>query len=624
LQEITLKPGAPFIGAYVSHGDLENKVSTVGVDVSVPDNGEQRGLDAALTEVARVTQHGFTQTELDRQKTSALSGLDTYLRGAKDRYSARFVGDYLSNFLYGFVYPSAETTVAIQRQLIPSITLAEVNKESDFWAHPPNNRIVLITAPEQKNGTTPSVDTTALLALFQSVPAKSVAAYVDKTSTGALVDPLPTPGKIVKTTQHPEVGVTEWTLSNGATVLLKPTDFQADQVLFLGSQRGGASLWSDADYPNAAIGPQLIGAGGLGKFSVMDLQRRLTGKQVSVSASVSDIDESVSGSSTKGDLPTMMQLAYLQMTQPRYDSAAMTAQLEQLRNQLANRSADPGSVFGDTVHVTLSQHSPREPIVGPSLLDSVDLRKSIALFKDRFADFSGFTFMFAGAFNIDSLKPLVERYLASLPNLHRNEAPRDLPVFHPPAGVVKKTVAAGKEARTVTILRFTGPYTSTAQHANDMAVMTDILENRLENRLREQLGGTYGVQVSADRKAAPLNSYAITIQFISDPTRREELTKATFAVIDSLKAAGPSADEMQRVIAPTLRERERGRKTNGYWLRLINLRQLGRPFSEALDDKMLTSTTPAQVQAAARQYFNMNEYQQFDWVPAQTGGTTGQ
>jgi zinc protease len=590
----------------------------------VPDNGEQRGLTAALTEVARVTQHGFTQTELDRQKTSALSSLDTYLRGAKDRYSAQFVGEYLRHFLYGFAYPSAETAVAIQRQLIPSVTLADVNTESEFWAHPPNNRIVLITAPEQKNSTTPPVDTTALLALFQSVPATPVTAYVDKTSTGALVDPLPTPGKIVKTTQHPEVGVTEWTLSNGATVLLKPTDFQADQVLFLGSQRGGASLWSDADYPNAAIGLQLIDAGGVGKFSVTDLQRRLTGKQVSVFASIRDDDETVSGRSTRGDLPTLFQLAYLKMTQPRYDSAAMTAQLEQLRSQLANRSADPGSVFGDTMQVTLSQHSPRAPIVNASLLDSVDLKKSITLFKERYADFSGFTFVLVGAFDIDSLRPLVERYLASLPNLNRNEAPRDLPVFHPPAGVVKKTVAVGKEARTVTILRFTGSYTSTAQHANDMQVMTEILENRLENRLREQLGGTYGVQVGADRDAAPLNSYAITIQFIADPSRREELTKATFAVIDSLKATGPTADEMQRVIAPALRERERGRKTNGYWLRLVYLRQLGRPFSEALDDKMLTSTTPAQVQAAARQYLDMNQHQQFDWVPAQAGGTAGQ
>ena len=617
LQEITLKPDAPFIGAGGGHGDLENKASLVSLDISVPNNGEARGVAAVLTEVQRVAQHGFTATELERQKASALAGLENYYRNRAGRSSDEFVEEYLNNFLYGAAFPSAEEMVAIQRQLVPSITLDDLKQPLDFWAHEPSNRIVLITEPD--NATVVPTDTTALFALFTAAHAQSTDAYVDRSNSDALVDPMPTPGKVVTVTQHPEVGVTEWTLSNGATVFLKPTEFEADQILFSGSKRGGSSLWADTDFPTAALGPQFVPVGGWGHLTVTDLQRRLNGKQVQVGTNIGAIDESVSGSSTKQDIETMFQMAYLELTQPRYDSLAMRAQLQQVRSQLANRSADPGSIFGDTVNVTMTQHSRRSPIVSEALLDSIDMKRAVELYKDRFADAGGFIFMFVGSFTPDSLRPLVEKYLASLPNLHRNEQPRDLPMFHPPAGVTKRAVVAGKEPRAVTVLQFTGPYSSTAQNSNDMQVMTDILQNRLENRLREQLGGTYGVQVGASRSPAPLNSYSITIQFVSDPPRREELTKATFAVIDSLKQSGPTEDELHRVITPALRSRERERKTNGYWLQLISMRRLGRPFGDVLTDTRLTSTTAAQVSAAATQYLDTTQYQEFDLLPAATG-----
>jgi zinc protease len=164
-----------------------------------------------------------------------------------------------------------------------------------------------------------------------------------------------------------------------------------------------------------------------------------------------------------------------------------------------------------------------------------------------------------------------------------------------------------------------------------MQLMTQVLNNRLLKRLREQLGGTYGVQVQSSRQVTPVSQYVVDISFVSDPSRREELTKATFDVIDSLKKMPPTADELHEVIEPALRSRETARKTNGYWFGILTLDELGRKFSDLIDDSTLQSTTVADIQQAAEKYLNTNQYDQFDLVPetsatpaaAPSGGKTG-
>ncbi|HXC25684.1 MAG TPA: insulinase family protein [Gemmatimonadaceae bacterium] len=625
LQDILEVPNAPFMSAGIDHNlyDMDpTTVSMVGPELSVVNGGVTRGLDSVLIEVARVAQHGFTATEFDRQKASLLAQLDHLYQDRNDRFSDAYVDSYVANFLTGEAIPSIETEVAVDRQLIPTLTRDEINREAGFWKQT-NNRVVIVTQPKQANAVAP--DTMAMLSLLSTVATVPVAPYVDKTPSDALLEHAPVPGKVVSEKQYPKIGVTEWTLSNGAVVFLKPTTFKADEILFAGSSLGGQSLLPDTLFPTAGYISAIVSAGRFGRFSSSDLEKRLSGKVAQLSTSVDGTSEDVQGSAAPKDLETMLQLAYLQMTDPRYDSISVTAAAQQMRLALANISADPGTLFSDTVSATLSQYSKRVPLPDSALVSRVNLKQAFTLYKDRFADASGFVFSFAGAFTPEEIKPLVERYLASLPSLHRRDQVQDHPEFHEPQGVIHKTVIAGQEPTTTTVLHFGGPFDPTPQNGNDLQRMAELLQNRLNNSLRERLAGTYSVGVQAERSPAPISEYAITIEFEAEPSRREELVKAVFAEIDSLKQGQFTPAEVQKVIAPVLRQRESARQTNGYWLQVASFYQEGRDLNDLLDDTRLQATTPQHIQQAAQQYLNTNRYAEFDLLPAKTAaaGSSG-
>ena len=233
------------------------------------------------------------------------------------------------------------------------------------------------------------------------------------------MDAPPARGTIVKTTPRPEAGITEWTLSNGATVVLKPTTLKEDQILFRAFAPGGTSLASDADFISARAADDVIPAGGVGT-----LQRRrrstsmLSGKAVAVAPFIGEITQGMRGGSTPQDLETMFQLLYLRFTQPRADPAAFAAMASQAKALLANQMASPDVVFSQTIDAALSRNNPRRQPETPATVDQWDLAKSLAFYKARFADASNFTFVFVGSFTPETIKPLVETYIASLPATH--------------------------------------------------------------------------------------------------------------------------------------------------------------------------------------------------------------
>jgi zinc protease len=615
------KPDVPFLSASVGHGILMTPaVSTVEIDASMPDSGVVSGLVAVLAEVARVDQHGFSAAELARALDDRRTAVDNADARRHDRQSGEFVASCVGNFLVGTRIVSEETAAAWDRHAMSTLTLAAVDSQASFWTGD-SNRVVLVVQPQ--TSTVPPVDTARLLAVWPAVAARTQAAEDTAGATVAspslaspsVLDNPPTPGTIVAERQYPTIGVTRWTLSNGVQVLIKATTFEPDQVLMVASKTGGWSVLGDSVYPAVTLAQSVANVSSLGRFSQLELGRVLAGKAVQVSASVGTTAEYVSGSARVADLETMLQLAHLMLTDVRYDSASTRAMVQQARGELANRSLSPGAVFGDSISVTLSRHSPRAPIPSVALLDQIDPRQALSIYRDRFADANGFTFLFVGTIDTTALRPLVMRYLGSLPDLHRREAVVDRPVFHSPPGVVHRTVVAGEEAKTETVLRFTGPYTSTRQSSADLIVLTDVLQDRLRNRLREQLRGTYTVGVASDREPAPINEQAVLIQFTAEPAHRTELIRATFAVIDSLKRTGPTAAELKQVRAIRSRGAAQARETNGYWLGLLTLDALGRPLEDSIDDSELRAMTPTRVRAAAERYLDLRQYEEFDLVP---------
>jgi len=360
-----------------------------------------------------------------------------------------------------------------------------------------------------------------------------------------------------------------------------------------------------------------MGVSGVGQFSRVDLQKKLTGKVASSGASIGETSEGLGGQASPKDLETMFQLIYLDFTAPRLDMAAFQALKNQIGPYLANRGSDPDEVFGDTLAVTMTQHSFRARPLTAATFAEVNPEKALAFYKDRFADASGFTFVFVGNVDTLTLKPLVEKYIASLPSTGRKETFRDNG-GRPPAGVVERIVRKGVEPKANTILEFTGA----CQYAPDtrfiIRAMLEVLQIQLNETLREQLGGTYSPNAGGTCTRTPRQQYSIQIQFNSSPENVDKLSKSVFTLIDSLKTHGPSAADVAKVKEELTRGREVDLKQNSYWVgNLLARTQAGEDITGLLDayDAMIRGLTPAQIQDAAKKYFDTTNYARFVLLP---------
>src|SRR5215471_9395545 len=288
----------------------------------VSNNGVTSGLAALVTELQRLSRFGFTSTELARAKEAMMLTYERAVTESPDRESPSRADEYTRNFLQGEALPTIWQELAFHRRFLPGITLAEVNKLTDNW-FPADNRLIVVAAPDGAGIVPP--DEKQLAAAMSAASANRLTAYVDAFNTGTgqtLMDSKPAAGTIVKTTQHPEAGITEWTLSNGATVVLKPTTLRENQILFRAAAPGGTSLASDADFVPARVADMVVPAGGVGKFNSVVLDRMMAGKAVQVQPFIDEIDQGMRGGTTPQDLETMFQLMYLRFTQPRADPTA--------------------------------------------------------------------------------------------------------------------------------------------------------------------------------------------------------------------------------------------------------------------------------------------------------------
>jgi zinc protease len=613
LAEITQKPDAPFIGAGSSQGRFIRSKEVYVLDAAVKDGGMARGLEAVLTEAERVDRHGFTATELERSKQDLLRGYEQAYAEREKSESAGYAEEYVRSFLEGEPIPGIATEYELAKQFVPGIQLAEVNRLAREWISD-RSRVVLASAP-QKEGLRVATES-ELRTVLDRVRGREVAAYADSVGSGALVATLPTPGRVASERVDTALGTREWTLSNGARVILKPTDFKADEILVHGFSPGGTSLVSDSAYWRVAFASQLVELGGLGSFDAIGLQKKLAGKAAGVSPYISTEFEGVSGRASPKDIETLFQLMYLHFTAPRRDSSAVLAFKQNAKAMLAHRTADPEAAFADTLSAILSQHHQRVRPITPELVEQLDLDRSLALYRDRFADAGDFTFVIVGTFSPDSLRPLVERYLAALPTTGRREAWRDVGV-RPPTSVVTREVRKGIEPKSQTQIVFTGAFEYTPENRLALRALADVLEIKLRERLREALGGTYGADVYASPSRIPRPAYALTMSFGSAPQRVEELAQAAFAEIDSIKARGPTATDLAKVKEMYLRQHETDLKQNGWWLgQLAAYAQNGEaPRTLAGYSDRVRALTPETVRDAARRWLDKGRYVKVTLLP---------
>ena len=613
--EITQKPDAPFLAAGASKDAFfARNTEAFTLDANVKDGAIAEGAEALLKEARRVDQFGFLQSELDRARQNLLRGYERAFAEKDKTQSASFVEEYIGNYLHGETIPGIDYEFNITKQLAPTITLADVNRLAKSWITD-ENRVIIALSPVKAGVTLPTK--AGILAAFDKANKAQLGAWTETVSTDALVSTPPVPGKIVSSKPLPSISSVEWKLSNGARVIIKPTDFKADEIVMQAYSPGGTSLAEDKDFMSAQLASQVIAISGIGSLNMIDLNKKLTGKAVRVTPGLSETQERLSASGSPKDLETMFQLIYLDFTAPRLDTVAWAAFKQQVGPFLANRGADPQSVFGDTVQVVMSQHSVRARPISPATFAEVDAAKAVSFYKTRFADAGDFTFVFVGNVDTSAVKPLVETYLASLPTVARKDAFVDRGVAAP-KGVLKTVVHKGTEPKANTIMYFTGPCLYNPQNRVLIRALTTLMQTKLNETLREKLSGTYSPGVGGGCTREPRQEYSLQVTFGSSPENVEPLYTATLALIDSLKATPVSEADVAKVREEILRSHEVDVKTNTYWASNITARDqagedlggLGTPY-----DNMVKAITPAMIQQAAKTYFNTANFARFVLLP---------
>jgi len=552
----------PFLQAGANISDFLAGLDMYNVFVVAKPGEMERGFKAILTETERVQRFGFTQTELDRAKQSYLTNMESAFKEKDKTPSESLVNEYLRHFLEQEASPGIEYEYKMANSMTGGISLSDVNNLAKKYITDVN-RDVIIMGPEKDKDNLP--DEAKVESWISGTKQSNISPYVDQVSDKPLLSAKLSGGKVISESKIPEIGVTEFKLSNGVKVVLKPTDFKNDEISFSAFSAGGSSLYSDADFQSALYATAIIRNGGLGEFNSVQLPKLLSGKKVSVSPYIMERFEGISGSTSPKDIETALQLTYLYFTQPRKDAETFKGLIAQQKGGLANRGNDPNSVFADSVAAILGNYNVRR--TGPSVekINQVSLDRAFEIYKDRFADASDFTFVFVGSFNPTELRPLLEKYLGSLPSSNRKETAKDLGI-QIPAGKIDKKIYKGQEPKASVRLVFSGDYTWSEKHNNQLNALAEVLTIKLIERLREDEGGVYGVGARASYTKFPKGRYSFSISFGCAPENVEKLISSTLDEINKIRVNGALAGDIEKFIAEETRTTETQLKDNGFWL----------------------------------------------------------
>jgi zinc protease len=399
-------------------------------------------------------------------------------------------------------------------------------------------------------------------------------------------------------------------------VVLKPTDFKNDQIAFSGFAPGGSSLYSDADYQSAANAAAIVASGGVGNYTIGDLQKFLAGKQAGAQPNIEERTQGISGHATPADLETALQLTYAYFTEPRKDTTVFHSILERSQAQLANRSDDPRSVFSDSVKAILGNYNIRR--TGPSVakLGQIDLDKAYRIYKERFADASSFTFTFVGSFDIATIKPLLEKYLGSLPSTHAGEQAKDLGI-HIPAGRMEKIIYKGTEPRATVYLVLSGAFDYNRSDLISLDALKETLEIRLLERLREDESGVYSPNANFSAAKYPEGRYSLVISFGCAPQNADKLVASALDELAKLRNDGPLQANVDKWRAESKTAHETAIKTNGFWINYLNNQLENKEDLHEIDgySKDLDQVTVTRLRDAARKYLSGTNYIRLELLP---------
>lgn len=561
LNELLQTANPPFMAAGISINDFVAGLETYGAHVVTNPNEYERGVKALIRELERVQKFGFTQTEFDRAISVLNKNNETsYIERNKIK-SDNYVKRYLNFFLKGSPALSSEDSYQITKKVLPTLTVKDVNDLTKEY-YTDTNRDIIILAPEKEKSNLPSES--QINTWITQVETENIEMYEDRVSDLPLLSKQPQKGSVVSEKNLPSVEAKELTLSNGVRVVLKSTNFKNDEILISAYSPGGTSLYNDNDYYSALYSASLVGSSGVGQLNAIELRKYLTGKNVRIGISIGEINENLSASSDKEGLETTFELIHGFFTEPRIDDDIFQSTIATTLSSMANRENNPDFVFERDNAYKLYNGNIRRIPSEEIHIKSISKERALQIYKDRFADASDFVFVIVGSFNEEEIKPYLEKYLASLPSLNRNEKAPDLGIYEPKKGFKTKT-NKGQEQKAKVYLDYYGDFKYSPMEILNMRALESVLTIKLIERLREEEGGVYGTSAQFSGSKYPKGRFTVSIGFGTSIKKYPTLVKLALEEIEKIKKNGPSQADLDKFKIERQRQMELYVKENSFW-----------------------------------------------------------
>ena len=609
--ELCEKPSAPMISAYGAYGGFLGRNCDAFTLYAYPkDNRIEEAMQLLLTEMKRIDQHGFLQSELDRQKEELL---DSYRKSAKEADktpSTSLANEYTRNFLEGECIPGIRQENKYAKEFIPDITLEEVNAVVADWITD-ENLIIYLTAPEREGLHIPSEK--ELLTLVGSMKNIQTEAWVDNYKEAPLYDKIPADVTPRQTKVNQALDYTEYTIPNGIRFIVKKTNYKEDEIRMRSFARGGACLYPDNESFLVGLTASFIDDAGLGEFSATQLEKKLKGKSLSISPNISDRSQGFSGSCSPKDLETLLQLLTLYYVAPRKDAESFDKNVQAMRTQYKALAEYPQIELQRVLLKTAYPDYKRFiGIPTDEDFDKLNLDRMYEVFRERFKDASNQTFFFVGNVSDDDIK-LIAKYLNNLPanGEQKNEKDHDIsPKLA--AGVTHGTAYKGTEKMSIVIMFGEAEGLEATQRNRRMIDMLgECVQISTTEIIREKMGNAYSPRGGVDYSLEPMPTVEWSFQIQCDPKNAAKVEKAALKVLKMYAKKGPDAETLAKAKEQMIKSRETQLQENSAWLNIIFGSYY---FNENRDEviskynEWVNSITADEIKEAAKKFFDFGHY----------------
>jgi zinc protease len=617
ISELVQKENPPFISGSVSFGGYYARgYDAFSINATPRKNEEGKALEAVYTEAERARRFGFNEGELKRAKARILTSYESQYKQKDKIDNDSYVGGIQGYYLTGEPLTTIDFDFEFLKQVIDGITAAEISARFKQVMIDENRTIVVqgLEGADIKHITQQEA-----LDVIAKVKSSQLTPYEDKVLSTSLVNEQLKGSKIVKTVPLTQFNAVEWTLANNAKVIYRKADYEKDNIILSAFSFGGVSKLDNNLVLAANLLPAVVPMYGAGDYDNITLQKMLAGKKASVTIGLSETAESISGSSTPKDFETMMQLLYLRIARPRFDKVAHDAIIGWYTAFIGNMEKDPNKIKSDSISLITTGYNPRTPILTKEKVAEITLEDIKKIYTDRFNSADEFTFFLVGNIGQDSVIPIVEKYIGSLPSVGRTETWIDRKVEQPKGKITREINMPLKIPKATILLSFAEDMKYTPFNYLGLEVIKSVLDIVYTEKVREDEGGTYGVSVSLSEQKRPTEIGEAMITFDCDPARANNLKAIIYSELDNIVKNGPSQVNLDKAVSNILKTREENKMHNAYWSSVLS-----RYYSYGINsndpvnyENVLKAFTVTDIKKIAGEMFNKADVVDLIFKPAQ-------